>query len=312
VRTFRGCSPSRRSPEPLAKTSAAHHRADLPLGSTRYNAQVNDDPLQHDALLIDLANLPGEIYAAFHAVMKEAVPLRDTERRQRFAIVVCECNDPKAREFLDALARELGRPIQSEPGKAAALIHLHADVARLARALGHEFANQPDPPIGRMRVFLFVGGRVIVTTMLIVSEAEVLLREAEEADLAAAEARRTFEQKEAVISRAVGLLQTMPGLLQRKIVVVFGSRSRLALAVYRELATLPEQKDFPPELPANASVISVTYEDFMRALRRHDGGVPGIDAGRLGPNQVRVATFTSEGIYMQRMEALAVSRGGSA
>jgi len=42
------------------------------------------------------------------------------------------------------------------------------------------------------------------------------------------------------------------------------------------------------------------------------GGVPGIDAAKLGPNQVRVATFTSEGIYMQRMEALAVSRGGSA
>ncbi len=73
-----------------------------------------------------------------------------------------------------------------------------------------------------------------------------------------------------------------------------------------------EQKAFPPELPAYSSVITVTYEDFMRALRRHDGGIPGIDAAKLGPNQVRVATFTSEGVYMQRMEALAVSRGGSA
>jgi hypothetical protein len=247
---------------------------------------------QHETLKADLDAAPASVLNACHEGVKEAQALREGERREG-AIVVCECNDPAACAVIDAIARERGVQVVPEPDKAAAILHPHADIARIARAHGYAFTDMPEPRVGWMRVFLFFGGRVTASVLEIESEAEVARAEQEDNAIGEAHARRIFEAKEHQISRAVGML-VASGLLLQQIVVVFGSRSATALGVYGELAALPGMKGFPRELPQGVPIASVPYDSFMQILRRHGGDVRGIDAAVLGVNQVRIATFTPD------------------
>ena len=175
-------------------------------GMNCVRASVVVDPVlveQQAALDRDLGSLPAEMYAALDEAVKLALPMRDQTRREKWAIVVGECNDPRAVEVMAAIERECGRELRPERDKAGTIIHEFDDVARITRAHGYSFSDVPAPPVGRMRTFLFVGGKVIVSHMQIEDEADVVRKQQEEHDAGVAEGMRIFQQKERLISKAV-------------------------------------------------------------------------------------------------------------
>ncbi len=269
---------------------------------------------RHDALMEDLNNLPAEVYAACQDALDRAATLSDGHRRQVGAIVVCECNDARSCEAIAAFARAAGQTVLPEPGKAASFLYDHVEVTKIAQGLGYEVAQVPDPGLGRMRVFFFVGGRCIATEMEVVHPEQVALDQQMDEDLNVAEAKRIFEEKYGLIVRAVrALSRATPGLLKTSIVVVFASRSPFALSVYREMVALPELRGFPGDLPAQgARVVTMGYDDFMTIVRRYDGSFRGYDGSQLGPDEVRIAMLTGGGVYFQRTLITPLSRGGSA
>lgn len=256
------------------------------------------------------------VLSAFHEGMKRATPLRDEDRRCRQAIVVCDLDDPKACDMARALSAALGEdPGEPRPGHAALVIAQHGMVTNLARSLDYEVPDLPDPPVGHIRTFAFTEGRAWVSPFRLEDELEVARREEEfaaEKESEHAYCARILAEKEHVVLRAVSLLVSDERLRREQIVVVFGARTELAVAVYRELAALPANRTFPPELPPGVPVVAVSYEAFLGIVRRREPAIPGIEASALGPNQARAAVFTPRGLIVLPMESTPLARGGSA
>jgi hypothetical protein len=73
---------------------------------------------------------------------------------------------------------------------------------------------------------------------------------------------------------------------------------------------MPAQRGLPPELPDGVPALVVSYESLVETMRGYD--FRGIDASRLGPNQVRAATFTPGGVHVRAVESIPFGKGGSA
>ncbi len=266
----------------------------------------------HRALDAELNALPAEVMTACLEGAKMAESHPDAVRRRRDAIVVCACSDDRAWAIATALARQEGEPLERVPGMAMVVIRPHEDVARLAREAGYDVPDSPDPDVGMMRTFLFSGGRLVASPMRIEDEDVVERREQQGRDASAAFAASLLEKKRRNITRAVRLLLDDKKRLRDQIVVVFGSPTTMARAVYADLAALPENGDWPAALPDGVPVVAVSYESFLDAARRHGVQFEGIEATKLGTNQVRAATFTPTGVHLQRIESVPLARGGSA
>ncbi|MGH7296143.1 MAG: hypothetical protein ACRELB_14465 [Polyangiaceae bacterium] len=245
--------------------------------------------------------------------VKLATELRDWERRRRFAIVVCELEDARDRDMGRALRVAQGdTQLEAPPDTVTVFIQEAVLVTNLAWSLEYEVPDLPDPPVGRMRVFVFAGGRALVDTMLVEHEDDVVREDAEEEAADRAFCKRILQEKDAVVRRAVSVLLADEAVRLGQIAVVFGARSKTALAVYGELRQLPGNRSFPPELPPGVPVVNVRYEDFLASWRRRAPDSRGIDASQLGPHQARVAVFTAGGVIILPMESVPLARGGSA
>ena len=265
-----------------------------------------------DRLLDPIEALPDEVLVACHEGVEHARTFPEEQRRRHYSLVVCECNDARAHELVLALSRARGEPIGTQPDKAVLILHRHRDLAGLARGSGYELPEVPDPPMGCMRIFVFTLGTVLASTIRIEDEAVVRRKEGKKREDGEAFSRRIFEQKQQLIAKAVAVLLASETRRMAQIVVVFGSPSETARAVYRELAVLPENAGFLAELPERVLVACVSYETFMEMMRRRDPDIAGVDASALGVDQVRLAIFTPGGVHIQRIESSPFTRGGAA
>jgi hypothetical protein len=234
------------------------------------------------------------------------------ERRRHLAIVAFDADDLWTHDLMRAIGAATGQPFEPVPHKAVVAIVPHVLVTRLARDLGYpSLPELPDPGAGKMRMVVFYGGGGAEAGPFMIEDAAVVARSLErQAKDGAAFAARLAEEKHALIGKAVRVVLSQPGLSKRQVVVVFGSRSRNVVSIYRALATLPAQAGFPPELPPGVPVIAVDRDEFRRVLEDHLVEPPRLDPAELGTNHVWVATFVPGGVFAQRTESVPLARGG--
>jgi hypothetical protein len=260
-------------------------------------------------------DLPGVVMKACVEAGEKAKAYTDYERRRHLAILAFDCDDPRTHDLIRAVGvASGGQPLEPVPHKAVTAILPYVTARGLARALGYpDLPDLPEPGPGKMRMVVFARGGAQAGPFLIEDAAVVAPALEERAKAGAAFAARIADEKHALIARAVGIVLSKPGLRDRQVVVVFGSRSETFVSIYRALAVLPAQAGFPPELPPGVPVIAVDRDEFRRVLDDHHVEPPRLDPAELGMNQVWVATFVEpRGVFVQRTESVPLARGGVA
>jgi hypothetical protein len=280
-----------------------------PFNSARLTATGTDRTPEPDD------DLPGVVMKACVEAGERAKAYTDYERRRHLAILAFDCDDPRTHDLIRAVGvASGGQPLEPVPHKAVTAILQYVTATGLARALGYpDLPDLPEPGPGKMRMVVFARGGAQAGPFLIEDAAVVAPALEERAKAGAAFAARIADEKHALIARAVGIVLSKPGLRDRQVVVVFGSRSETFLAIYHALAALPAQVGFPPELPPGVPVIAVDRDEFRRVLDDHHVEPPRLDPAELGMNQVWVATFVEpRGVFVQRTESVPLARGGVA
>jgi hypothetical protein len=259
-------------------------------------------------------NPPAVVMKACLEAAEQAKAHGDYERRRHLAILVFECDDPQTHDVIRAISAATGKPLEPVPHGAVTVILAHVLATRIARALGYpHLPDIPEPGVGKMRMMVFSGGCVEAGPFMVEDAAEVARVLDEEAKRGAASAARIVEEKQVLIRRAVGQVLSKPRPRGMQVVVVFGNRHAKTVSIYRELAALPAQAGFPPELPPGVPVIAVDREEFRRVLDENWIDPPLLDPAKLGTNEVWVATFVQpSGLLVQRMQAVPLARGGVA
>jgi hypothetical protein len=251
-----------------------------------------------------LDDVPNVVVNACMEAAEHAKSLSDFERRRRLAIAVCHCKDAMA-DDVSRVILLLAQDRTTGPAEAMWFILDHPTIARVAREVGYDVVPVlPDPGIGRMRLFLFGHNGIVVGEFVIEDESVVLsaIEEARKKDEAFA--RRLVDEKHDLVRRAVHAVLAKPGLRERQIVLVFGGRTGLCPTLYRELAALPAQRGFPPELPAGVPVIVVDISSYLEALGQHLIDLPRIDPVALGPTEVYVAVLMPHSVFQVPVESV--------